>query len=111
VLDIRISDTNQVAIVEAQGRIDSNTAHELGSALTHVIDDGYSQIVLDIAGVDYMSSAGLREMVAASKKVQNINGDIRISRVTERVYEVMEIPGLHTIFQMFDSQAEAVNSF
>ena len=110
-LDIRISDTNQVAVVEAQGRIDSNTAHELGGALTHVIDDGHSQIVLDLAGVDYMSSAGLRELVSALKKVRNGNGDMRIARVTERVYEVLELSGLHTIFKVFDSQAEAVNSF
>jgi len=111
VLDIHISDTNRVAVVEAQGRIDSNTAHELGSALNQVIDDGYNKIVLDLAGVDYMSSAGLRELVAALKKVQNMQGDIRISRVTERVYEVMEIPGLHQVLRFFDSQAEAVNSF
>ncbi len=110
-LDIRISDTNQVAIVEAQGRIDSNTAHELGDALTQVIDNGYSQVVLDIAGVDYMSSAGLRELVSALKKVRNDNGDMRITRVTERVYEVLELSGLHTIFQLFETQAEAVNSF
>lgn len=110
-LDIRISDTNQVAVVEAQGRIDSNTAHELGSALSHVIDSGHSQIVLDIAGVDYMSSAGLRELVAALKKVRNENGDMRIAQVTERVYEVLELSGLHTIFRLYDSRAEAVNSF
>lgn len=110
-LDIRILDTSQVVVVEAQGRIDSNTAHELGSTLSQVIDSGNSQIVLDIAGVDYMSSAGLRELVAALKKVRNLNGDMRIARVSERVYEVLELSGLHTIFRLFDTQAEAINSF
>lgn len=110
-LDIRISQASPVAVVEAQGRIDSNTAHELGEALSQVIEGGCSQIVLDIAGVDYMSSAGLRELVSALKKVRGEDGDMRIARVTERVYEVLELSGLHSIFQFFDSPSEAVSSF
>ena len=110
-LDIHVLETNQVAVVEAQGRIDSATASDLGDALTGVIDDGHHQIVLDVAGVDYMSSAGLREIVAALKKVRNSSGDLRIARVTERVYDVLELSGLNTLLQIFDSQAEAVSSF
>ena len=112
VLEIQISETNeQIALVTVQGRIDSSTAGELGDALTQVIDSGHARIVLNIAGVDYMSSAGLRELVSALKKVRADNGDMRIAQVTERVYEVFELSGLNTIFQIFDSQSEALGSF
>ncbi len=111
-LEIQVTTTNnQIALVIAQGRIDSSTAGDLGSALTQVIDDGQTRIVLDIGGVDYMSSAGLRELVAALKKVRGDNGDMRIAQVTERVSEVFELSGLNTIFQIFDSQSEALGSF
>ena len=111
-LDIHVLETNHVAVVlEAHGRIDSATANILGDALTGVIDDGHHRIVLDVAGVDYMSSAGLREIVAALKKVRNSSGDLRLARVTERVNDVLELSGLNTILQIFDSQAEAVSSF
>jgi anti-sigma B factor antagonist len=112
VLDIQVSQTNnQITLVTAQGRIDSSTAGDLGAALTSVIDGGQHRIVLDIGGVDYMSSAGLREMVSALKKVRGADGDMRIAQVTERVYDVFELSGLNTIFQIFDSQAEALGSF
>ena len=76
-----------------------------------MIDAGFNNVVLDIGGVDYMSSAGLREMVAALKKVRGSNGDMRVARVNERVFEVLELSGLDTLLQFYDSQAEAVASF
>lgn len=110
-LEIQISGQAQIAIVTAEGRVDSSTAGQLGEALTGVIDDGYHNIVLDIGGVDYMSSAGLREMVATLKKVRADDGDMRVAQVTERVFEVLELSGLNTLLQFFDSQAEAIDSF
>ncbi|MAS33496.1 MAG: hypothetical protein CL610_05780 [Anaerolineaceae bacterium] len=110
-LEIHIAEKNRVAVVAAQGRVDSSSAGQLGDVLTAVIADGFNRIVLDIASVDYMSSAGLREIVSALKKVRNDGGDMRLAEATERVYEVLEISGLHTIFRIFDSAAEAINSF
>lgn len=110
-LDIRISDQGRVTIVEVHGRIDSSSAGELGEVLTEVIEGGHHQVVLDIAGVDYMSSAGLRELVAALKKMRREQGDLRLASVSERVYEVLELSGLNTIFQIFESQTEAAHSF
>ncbi|MBZ0298440.1 MAG: STAS domain-containing protein [Anaerolineae bacterium] len=110
-LDIRLTETNRIAVIEAQGRVDSSTAGQLGDALTSAIDDGLVWIVLDLAGVDYMSSAGLREIVSALKKVRGAQGDMRIAQATERVYDVLEMSGLNTIFRIFDSRADAIHSF
>jgi anti-anti-sigma factor len=110
-IEIHVSVQERVAVVQVQGRIDSSTANELGAALSHTIEDGYHQLVLDIGGVDYMSSAGLREMVAALKKVRNRGGDMRVAQVNERVFEVLEMSGLNTIFQIFDSPVAAIRSF
>jgi anti-sigma B factor antagonist len=111
VLNINVSDQGQVSIVEADGRIDSSTASQLGEAMKAVIEDGFHNIVLDIGGIDYMSSAGLREIVMTLKSVRKNDGDLRMSRVSERVYEVLELSGLDTILQFYDSQADAVSSF
>jgi anti-anti-sigma factor len=111
VLQVDISENQQIAVVAAQGRIDSSTAGDLGTALQQVIDEGHTRIVLDVGGVDYMSSAGLREIVLALKQVRKDNGDMRMAQVSERVYEVLELSGLNTIVQIFDSQADAVGSF
>jgi anti-sigma B factor antagonist len=110
-VNINVSVQDQVTLVEVQGRIDSMNANELGDALTQLIDEGRAQIVLDLAGVDYMSSAGLREIVSALKRIRRGTGDLRIAQPSERVQEVMEMAGLDTIFQIYSTQMEAVGSY
>lgn len=102
---------NDVTLVEVEGRVDGMTANEFGAALLSEIEQGKFQIVLDLAGVDYMSSAGLREIVSALKKVKRNQGDLRIAQPSERVLEVLEMAGLDTILQIFSSQGDALGSY
>ena len=104
---------NDITLAEVMGRIDSMSANDFGAALIEQIDAGNIRLVLDLSGVDYMSSAGLREIVGALKKVKKADGsgDLRLAQPSERVREVLEMSGLDTIFQIFRSQDDAVNSF
>jgi anti-sigma B factor antagonist len=110
-IDINVSGLQQVTLVEVSGRVDSMNANELGVALANEIDGGRTLIVLDLAGVDYMSSAGLRELVNSLKRAKKATGDLRLAQPSERVREVLEMAGLDTIFQIFETQTEAVGSF
>ena len=111
-IDINVSGLEQVTLVEVNGRVDSMNANELGVALANEIDSGRNLIVLDLAGVDYMSSAGLRELVNSLKRAKRTTGgDLRLAQPSERVREVLEMAGLDTIFQIFETQTEAVGSF
>ena len=58
-----------------------------------------------------MSSAGLRELVSAVKKLRKLNGDLRVASPSPRVKEVLDLAGLDSIFQMFTTPVEAVGSF
>jgi anti-anti-sigma factor len=110
-IDINVSGLDHVTLVEVSGRVDSMNANELGIALASEIDGGHHLIVLDLAGVDYMSSAGLRELVNSLKRAKKATGDLRLAQPSERVREVLEMAGLDTIFQIYDSQNEALGSF
>ena len=110
-IDINVSGVEQVTLVEVSGRVDSMNASELGVALANEIDSGRTLLVLDLAGVDYMSSAGLRELVNSLKRAKRATGDLRLAQPSERVREVLEMAGLDTIFQIFETQNEAVGSF
>ncbi|NPV66917.1 MAG: STAS domain-containing protein [Anaerolineae bacterium] len=110
-MEIKTSELKRVTLLEVSGRIDSTNANELGEALNAAIDSGRTQIVLDLANVDYMSSAGLRELVSALKKVKRGTGDLRLASVSGRVLEVLELAGLDTIFEIYPTQVEAVGSF
>lgn len=111
-LEIRVTERDGVTLVEVTGRVDSTNAEQLGDALTSEIEAGHTQIVLDLAAVEYMSSAGLREIVSALKRAKRgVGGDVRIAQPSYRVREVLEMAGLDTILQIYPTQVEAVGSY
>ena len=110
-VDVIVSELDHVALVEVNGRVDSMTANQFGTGLIEPIEGGFIFVVLDLAGVDYMSSAGLREIVNALKKVRREKGDLRIAQPTDRVLEVIEMAGLDTVLQIYDTQVDAINSY
>lgn len=111
VMEINQSEMKRVQLFEVVGRVDSNNASELGGELDKVVDEGKNNLVLDLSGVEYMSSAGLREMVRVLKRVKRSGGDLRVANPSERVKEVLELAGLDTIFEIYPTQVEAVGSF
>lgn len=110
-MNVTVSEMRRVTLVEVNGRVDSTNAGKLGEALNEQIDAGRNQLVLDLSSVEYISSAGLREMVAAAKRVRNSNGDLRIASPSPRVKEVLDLAGLNMVFQVYTTQVEAVGSF
>ncbi len=111
VMEINVSEMRRVQLFEVIGRVDSTNATELGTAMDRAVDDGKSNLVLDLSGVEYMSSAGLREMVRILKRVKRVGGDLRIANPSERVREVLELAGLDSVFEIYPTQVEAVGSF
>ncbi len=109
-MNVNVTLENKTTLIQVSGRIDSTNANQLGDALMGEINQGHMQLVLDLASVDYMSSAGLREIVSALKKVRG-KGDLRLAQPSERVLEVLEMAGLDTIFQIYPDQSLALNSY
>jgi anti-sigma B factor antagonist len=111
IMEVTVSEMRRVTLLEVSGRVDSTNADQLGETLNSQIDAGRYQLVIDLSRVDYISSAGLRALVSATKKVRQFNGDMRIATPSERVREVLEVAGLNTIFQIFPTQVDAVGSY
>lgn len=109
--EIHISHSESVVLIEVSGRIDSMNASELGQALTSEAEAGNIRMVLDLNRVEYMSSAGLRELVNGLKRAKRASGDLRIAQPSDRVREVLEMAGLDTIFHIYTTQAEAIDSY
>jgi anti-sigma B factor antagonist len=108
-IPIRIGD---VTVIDAAGRITlgadtallRETIHELAEA-------GHNKIVLNLAGVTYIDSAGIGELVSAYVTFRGRGGAIKLVSLTERVQELMSTAKLHTIFEVFDDERKAVSSF
>ncbi len=101
----------RVDVVTVAGRIDSSNAPEFDQTLSQLIENGRTRIVLDLSGIDYMSSAGLRAIVTALRASKKHRGDLRLASPSQRMVEVLKLAGLEAIFQTYDDTVSAVGSF
>jgi anti-sigma B factor antagonist len=111
VMKIDVQSMRRVELVTVSGRIDSSNAGDFDARLKELIEQGEYQLVLNLSGVEYTSSAGLRALVSALRECKKHNGDLRLSAPSDRVTEVLDLAGLTTLFEVFDDDVTAVGSF
>jgi anti-sigma B factor antagonist len=110
-LFINTDNTQPVTIMQVKGRVDSETAPELESALTNLLTNNRNKIILNLQAVNYLSSAGLRALVKALKQAQNSGGDLRLASVSEPIEVVLRTVGMMQMFKLYSSEQEAVAGF
>ncbi len=91
------------------GRLDALTAPEAEAALNRAVDEGASRLVINLAGLEYISSAGLRVLVATGKRVARENGKMVLCELHNSVREVFEISGLLFILTVAATEALAMS--
>lgn len=110
-VEIQNEQFKRADLIVVTGRIDSSNASELEDAFTNITNDGRYNLVLDLSGIDYMSSAGLRAMVAALRECKKHRGDLRLADPSPRMQEVLNLAGLDTVFTVYDDATAAVGSY
>jgi anti-sigma B factor antagonist len=99
-----------VAVVTASGRVDSETAPNLDAELSKVVGEK-NRIVLNLKGVEYLSSAGLRAIVKALQAAQAAGGGVKLASVSEPVETILRTVGMMEMLKMYPSVDEAVADF
>jgi anti-sigma B factor antagonist len=94
-MTIEIKKNNQETVIEIVGRLDTITAPALDKTINEDIGDTQN-LVLDVKGMEYISSAGLRVLLAAQKKMQK-NGSMKVTGVCEDVMKVFDMTGFADI--------------
>ncbi len=110
-MSLDISKTGDVTTVVLKGRIDAAVAPDIEERLLALIDSGSRRLVIVFSEVTFISSAGLRTLVAALKRAKRESGDLRLAEMGARVKEVFEITGLSTIFSIYPNSREAIDSY
>jgi len=100
---------NNIPVLTVSGRIDATTSGDLKRTLDRLIDDNHATILIDLAGVEYISSVGLRILLAALKKVRPKQGDVKLAALQPFVSEVLEIAGFTKLFTIYSNQADALS--
>lgn len=111
-LKMSTRETNGIVIVDLSGRL---TMGESCAALREEIRDqngqGFRKILLNLADVSYIDSAGLGELTAAFTSVKNRGGELKLLSLTKRVHDLMQITKLYTVFDVHDDEKKAIASF
>lgn len=96
-----------VAVATLKGRLDTNSVASAEKTLLEA-SDGLAQMILDLAGVDYISSAGLRVLLLVAKKLKTGKGQLSVCSVTPRVKSVLDISGFASVFPIRADRQEAL---
>jgi len=111
-MEIATTEYKHCHVVKASGRIDSATAPQLAEALEAVQKSGHYKIVLELSGVDYIASSGLRVLINTQKSSRRYNrGELVLANVTPRVYSALDLAGFIPYYKLFDDITAAVGHF
>lgn len=100
----------EVIIISISGRIDTITSKDLDAKLNEIIDGKTRKVIIDLAMVDYISSVGLRVLLAALKREKQNQGSMPLISLQPFVQNVFKITGLDNIFQIFPNEEAALES-
>ena len=101
-----------VTIVDISGQIvfgDESSA--LRALVCDLLAEGYRKILLNLADVYYIDSSGLGHLVSAVVSARKMKGDLKLLKLTNKVQDVLQITKLHTIIDIMDNEAAAIESF
>jgi len=107
----KIGVRGDIALIKISGYVDTTTSTELSGLLSKLINEATYQFIIDMGGVNYVSSAGWGVFVGEIRTIREYGGDLKIIQMTPDVYEVFAMLEFNKILDYYDSIEEALNDF
>ncbi|HML22234.1 MAG TPA: anti-sigma factor antagonist [Aggregatilinea sp.] len=101
---------NGAVVIWPSGRLDSNTSPVLEQVLNSHLQRGHYWLFVDLAGVEYIASSGLKILVSAWRRANEHNGDLVLSGLQPRIIEILEMVGFDMLFQIFPDLDDALQA-
>ena len=110
-MKIRQRVEGDVTVFLPEGRIDTQAAADMDQALQGAVSAGIHNMVVDMSGVDYISSAGLRALAAVLVKSRAEGGDMKLAALNPRVTRIFRIIGFDVLMSLHDTAEAAIADF
>lgn len=104
-------ETEGVSVLELKGYLDAHTAPKLEEVLQNLLLKSRFNIVVNCRDLSYISSAGLGVFMAFIEDVRKNNGDIKLTNMSAKVYNVFDLLGFPLLYEIFKDEREAVVKF
>ncbi len=107
-----VLNNGDISVIELQGKITIGEGDvKLRNLIKDQLAEGRKKLVLDLKSVSYMDSSGIGELVGTFTTVKNAGGELKLANLTSKIKDIMQLTALITVFEVFDSVEDAVNSF
>ena len=104
-------DGEGVSVIDLKGYLDAHTAPDLENAFQKLIDEKKFNIVVNCKDLSYISSAGLGVFMAYIEDVRKNQGDIKLTNMSAKVYNVFDLLGFPILYEIYRDEQEAVGKF
>ena len=106
-----IRQVGQVSVVEVSGKLTSLESGALNNSIAQLLKEGRKQILLNLSGLTYLDSSGIGELVRTYMSVIKRDGEMKVVGLTEKAEEILKITKLYQVFQEFQDERSALQSF
>jgi anti-sigma B factor antagonist len=104
-------DGEGVSVIDLKGYLDAHTAPDLENAFQKLINEKKFNIVVNCRDLSYISSAGLGVFMAYIEDVRKNQGDIKLTNMSPKVYNVFDLLGFPILYEIYKDELEAVGKF
>jgi anti-sigma B factor antagonist len=101
----------ELNVLELDGELDAHTAPQLEDQLKKLIDENQYRIIVNCDELDYIASAGLGVFMAYIEDIRSLGGDIKLTNMNEKVYNVFDLLGFPALYDILESEQQAVKQF
>ena len=109
-LEIRQEQDGAIRVLTLSGRLDTETAADLELSLQDLLGAGERNFLLDLAGIGYVSSAGLRVLLGLAKQLDGGRGNLRLCGLSAAVRQVFDVAGFGKLFAIFPNRDAALGA-
>jgi anti-sigma B factor antagonist len=110
-MEVTQTQQNGIIILGLKGRLDSNASDDFEKKLLGLIQTGATKLVLDFKELDYISSAGLRVFVKATKELKRNNGRLSFCSLKDHILEIFKVLGFVSVFPIYATLEESLLTF
>ena len=111
-LDLKERQAGDVTILDLSGEVRIGEGSiSLRDSIRKLADAGKNKVLLNLAGVKYMDSSGVGELIANYTTISRQGGQLKLLNLTDRIQNILVITKLLTVFDAYDNEAEALKSF
>ena len=111
-LNINERQAGDVSVLDMSGKITIGEGSvSLRTAIRRLLEEGKKRILLNLAQVSYIDSSGIGELVSSYTAINKEGGQLKLLNLTQKLQDLLTITKLLTVFDVYESEAEALNSF